>query len=327
MRILVSIYSPITSWNIPDAQLNRLREAFPHHEFLHSRDAGETAATIATADIAFSSLVRPPDLALASRLRWIHSPAAGVGSLLTPEFRARDVVLTNSRGIHADAMAEHVIGVLIALFRKLPEAVRHQAARHWAHDELSDGAPFRLVRGAVVGIIGPGAIGSAVGRLTSALGARVEAIRRRPELGVPAGVDAVFGPGDLKARLAHWEVVVLAAPLTADTHGIIGREELAAMRRDAVLVNVGRGKLVREADLVDALRAGHLQAAALDVVEHEPLDPGSPLWAMPNVLITPHTSGLRADYWEIATNLFMENLRRFDRKELLLNVVDKDAGY
>jgi D-2-hydroxyacid dehydrogenase (NADP+) len=327
MRVLISIYSPLLSWNIPEAQVERLRRDFPHHEFLHAHDAEETDALIRGAEIAFSSLVRSSSLAAASALRWIHSPAAGVGSMLTPEFRERDIVLTNSRGIHAEAMAEHVIGVVIALFRKLPEAIRHQAARHWAHNELNGGAPFRLMRGAVVGILGPGAIGSAVGQLASALGARVEAIRRRPELGAPAGVDAVFAPKDLLDRLAHWDVVVLATPLTAETQGLIGRLELAAMKRDAVLVNVGRGKLVREADLVDALRAGRLRAAALDVVEREPLDPESPLWTMPNVLITPHISGLRADYWEIATNLFMENLRRLDRGEPLLNVVDKDAGY
>jgi phosphoglycerate dehydrogenase-like enzyme len=327
MNVLISIYSPIASWNIPDAQVDRLRRDFPRHRFVQARSAEETAALAPEADVAFSSLIRADALRAAARLRWIHSPAAGVGSMLTPELRARDLLLTNSRGTHADAMAEHVLGLVLALFRKLPESAREQAARRWAHDDLSQPPPFRLVRGSVVGIVGSGAIGSAIARLASAFGARVEAIRRRPELGAPDGVTAVFAPGALASRLGHWDVVVLAAPLTPETHGLIGRAELEAMKPDAVLVNVGRGKLVREADLIDALRAGRLRAAALDVVEREPLDPASPLWAMPNVLITPHTSSLRADYWDLATDLFIENLRRFDRGEPLLNVVDQEAGY
>lgn len=327
MNVLISIFSDIPTWNIPEAHVRRLRERFPHHRFAHARDAAETDALAADAEIAFSSLIRRSTLAAAPRLKWIHSPAAGVGSMLFPEMLASPVVLTNSRGTHAEAMAEHVIGVTIAMLRKLPEAVAHQAAHRWAHDAMSAGPPHRLVKGSIVGIIGPGAIGTAIARLASALGACVEAVRRRPELGPPEGARAVFGPDRLRERLPAWDIVVLAAPLTPETRGMIGASELGAMKPDAVLVNVGRGKLVREADLIDALRDRRIGGAVLDVVEHEPLDPASPLWDLPNVLITPHTSSLRADYWDIATDLFAENLRRWDAGEPLLNVVDKTAGY
>ncbi|HSL23059.1 MAG TPA: D-2-hydroxyacid dehydrogenase [Vicinamibacterales bacterium] len=327
MRILLAIYSDILTWNIPDAYVERLRREFPHHEFVQAHDAAETVMLAADADIAFSSLIDRAALASARRLNWIHSPAAGVGSLLFPEMKARPIVVTNSRGTHAEAMAEHVIGMIIAIFRKFPEAFAHQAAHRWGHDAMTSGEPCRLVRGSVAGVVGPGAIGTAVGRLLTALGARVEAIRRRPALGVPDGAAAVFAPADLHERLPHWDIVVLAAPLTAETRGMFGAAELARMKREAILVNVGRGKLVKEADLIDALQRRAIRAAALDVVEHEPLDPQSALWDLPNVVITPHTSSLRADYWDIAVGLFAENLRRFDRGEPLLNVVDKEAGY
>jgi phosphoglycerate dehydrogenase-like enzyme len=327
MQILISIYSPLPTWNIPDSEVERLRREFPHHSFLHARDAAETSALIVDADAAFSSLIRGESLATARRLRWVHSPAAGVGSLLSREMISSRVVLTNSRGMHADAMAEHVIGVIVALFRKLPEAMAHQAARHWGHEEMSKGAPLRLVRGSTIGIIGPGAIGTAVAKLANAMGARVEAIRRRPELGPPEGAHAAYGQDSLHDRLPHWDAVVLAAPLTPETRGLIGRAELSAMKTGAILVNVGRGKLVREGDLIDALENRVIRGAALDVVEHEPLDPDSPLWMLPNVLITPHVSGLRPDYWERATDLFIENLRRFEAGEPMANVVDKSAGY
>lgn len=327
MRILVSIYSEHRPWTIPDEEIGRLRQAFPQHEFVHARDAAETLAMIGDVEGAFSSLVRADALARATRLRWLHSPAAGVASLIYPEMIASPVILTNSRGMHAEAMAEHVVGAIILLLHKFHEAAQYQAAHRWALDELTRGTPIRLMRGTTIGVIGPGAIGSLITAQLAALGATVEAIRRRPSLGAPPGARAVFSPDSLRTRLPHWDVVVLAAPLTNETRGMIGAAELGAMKHDAVLVNVGRGKLIHERDLIDALRTGRIGGAALDVVEHEPLDSSSPLWDLPNVFITPHTSGLRSDYWQIATNLFAENLRRFEAGEALINVVDKHAGY
>ena len=262
----------------------------------------------------------------APRLRWIHSSAAGVGSLLSPELTARGIVLTNSRGVHGDVIAEHVVGVTIMAFHKLHVAVRRQAEGVWARREISADPPIRLLRGATVGIVGLGAVGAAVARAAAALGASVVAIRRRPERGATAGVAWLGGPADLDELLARADVVVLAAPLTASTRALIGARELARMKPGALLVNVGRGKLVAEADLVDALQRGAIAGAALDVVEHEPLDPQSPLWRLPNVILTPHTAGFRGDYWDVVSDLFAENLARFDRGEPLLNVVDTEAG-
>jgi phosphoglycerate dehydrogenase-like enzyme len=327
LRVLVSIHSDIPTWNLPDVQFERLCREFPQHEFARARNPDETLGLIGDADVAFSSQIYDNALSAGTRLKWVHSPAAGIGSMLSAAMVASPIILTNSRGNHAEAIAEHVIGVVLALNRKLPEAFRHQAAHEWAHAEMTGGEPLRLIRGTVFGVVGPGGIGSTIARFASALGATVEGVRRRPQLGVPAGMSAVFTPGQLRDRLPVWDVVILATPLTRETRGLIGREELRLMKREAVLVNIGRGKLIKEAELIEALRDGSIAAAALDVVEHEPLDPESPLWDLPNVLITPHVAGLRPDHWDLAVNLFAENLRRFAEGKPLLNEVDKHAGY
>jgi phosphoglycerate dehydrogenase-like enzyme len=155
----------------------------------------------------------------------------------------------------------------------------------------------------------------------------VSGIRRRPEGGSQPGVQEVAGPDRLHALLSTADVVLISAPDTPATRHLIGERELASMKRDALLVNVSRGKLVDEPALVHALNTGVIGGAALDVFEHEPLAEASPLWSLPNVLITPHTSGFRPDHWDAATALFAENLRRFERGEELFNIVDKEAGY
>lgn len=327
MKVLVAIFSETDVWKIPRAHVDRLRERFPHHGFAMAEDRAAMAREAADADVAFSSRLRGDIVKLAPRLRWIHSSAAGVGSLLSPELVARGIVLTNSRGVHGDVIAEHAVGVAIMALHKLHTAVRRQAEGVWAQQEISADPPIRLLRGATAGVVGLGAVGTAVARAFAAMGAEVVAIRRRPERGAPDGVAWLGGPADLDRLLARADVLVLAAPLTGATRALIGARELAIMKPGAVLINVGRGKLVAEADLVDALQRGAIAGAALDVVEHEPLAPESPLWRLPNVILTPHTAGFRGDYWDVVTDLFSENLRRFDRGEPLLNVVDPEAGY
>jgi phosphoglycerate dehydrogenase-like enzyme len=327
VRILVAIYSDVEAWNIPAAQVERLRSEFPDVEFVHAPDEAAALRLIPGSEAAYASQVRPAMLAAAPGLRWIHSPAAGVGSMLFPEMIASPVVVTNSRGLHADAIAEHVLGVTIVLFRKLHVALRRQQERRWAQDEIGADPPLRTLRGSTMGLVGLGTIGSAVARLAAGAGMRVLGLRRRPDRPLPAGVATLLPPGGLHSLLVASDVVVLAAPLTRETRGLIGAPELARMKRHAVLVNIARGKLVRQAELVEALRAGTIGGAALDVFEHEPLEAESPLWGFEQVIVTPHTSGERPDYFAAATAIFIENLRRFLRRAPLLNVVDKRAGY
>lgn len=325
MNILLAVHSPFEIWTIPLEFVTRLRSAFPAHTFLHATDHAEATAMYREADVVFAGQITREQLSVASRLRWLHSPAAGVGGMLFAEMRASDVVITNSRGMSADTIAEHVVAVTLAIFRRLPHAFRSQADRVWAQDAIGK-EKNRLIAGAHVLVVGLGAIGTAVATRMTRLGARVTGIRRRVSSEVTAEW-TVATSDRLHDLLPQADVVVIAAPHTRETRNLIGARELSLMSRDAVLVNVSRGQLVDEPALVEALRNESISAAALDVFVDEPLPAESPFWTLPNVLITPHTSGFRPDHWDAAIALFAENLRRFDAGAPLLNVVDKEAGY
>ena len=328
MTILVGVISHAAAWVIPRSFIDQLRRDFPQHEFVDTWDEDGIRRLIPDAEIAFVPHVDRAMLASAARLRWIQSPAVGVGSMLFPEMVASPIVVTTARGIRARAIAEHVLGVTVALARQLHVAVRRQVAHEWAQDELEGRtAPVRTLHGRRMGIVGLGSIGLEVARLAAAFGLRVSAIRRRADLPLPGGVDEVLAPERLVELLGKSDVVVLSAPLTGSTRRLIGRREIEQMRPGAFLVNVGRGKLVDDDALVDALRTGRLGGAALDVFTREPLDPSSPYWDLPNVIVTPHTSGAMEDYWTPLVVLFSENLRRFEQNRPLLNLVDKAAGY
>jgi phosphoglycerate dehydrogenase-like enzyme len=326
MKVLVAIYSPFPGWTIPERSVDALRRRFPQHEFLHATTEDEAVELIRDAEVAFASELRPRHLAAARGLRWIHSPAVGVGGMLFPEMIAGPVVMTNARGVAAETIAEHVVACVLALFRKLPLAIRSQAAREWAQDAIALPPPVRMLAGSHIVLVGLGAIGTAVARKMLALGTTVSAVRRNVSGRAPEGV-RVHPADALRAALATADVVVISAPQTRDTLRLIGRDELRAMRRDAVLVNIARGAIVDEDALAAALADGTIRGAALDVFEQEPLPAGSPLWTHPNVLITPHTSWIRTDHWDVMTELFAENLRRFDAGLPLINPVDKAAGY
>ena len=329
--ILVAIYSRFLAWNIPPTNVDALRERFPQHTFLHARSTDEALELIGAAEIVFAAFLRPPVFEAAAKLKWIHSPAAGLEGMLFPAMIESPLVVTNSRGLSADTIAEHVLTVVLALFRKLPLAVEAQRLREWAQARLVADTPLQTIAGSRVLIVGLGAIGLAAAQRFTSLGAHVEAVRRRPELPHPSCVERAVSTDHLLELLPSADVVVLAAPETAATRHLIGRRELAAMRPGSVLVNVSRGALVDEAALLDTLTSPHstrtLAAAALDVFEQEPLPADSPLWNLPNVLVTPHIAGFRPDHWDAVCDLFAENLHRFDAGQPLLNVVDKREGY
>ena len=328
MHIVIGVISPASIWVMPRHFVDDLRRVFPHHTFLDAWDRDALRALLPQADVAFTPFVDRDIFPSATRLRWVQSPAAGVGSLMFPELLASDVVVTSARGIRARSIAEHVIGVTIALARQLPLAMRAQVQHRWVQDQLEGPASsVRSLQGLRMGILGLGAIGSEVAALASGLGLRVSAIRRRPDWPVPAGIDAVWPPDRLLDLLADSDVVVLALPHTPGTKQLMGARELDAMKRGALLINVARGKLLDDDAVVAALRDGRLGGAALDVFTREPLDASNPYWDLPNVIVTPHTAGAMRDYWTPLVSLFTENMGRFERGEPLVNVVDKQLGY
>jgi phosphoglycerate dehydrogenase-like enzyme len=265
----------------------------------------------------------------APRLGWVHSAAAGVGSALFPEMRESGVVLTNSAGVHAEPIADHVLGGVLYFLRSFDIALAQQRAGIWEREPFVGArSTMREVADCRALVVGAGGIGSAIARRLSALGCRCTAVRRRPGLGIPAGFEAVAGPDEWRTLLPQTDLLILTAPATPETRHLVTRSEVESLSSGAILVNVARGSLVEEVSLVAALQAGRLRGAVLDVFEEEPLPPHSPLWGMSNVLITPHVSGVTAgSFWRRQIDLLVDNWHRWDEGRALRNVVDKHAGY
>lgn len=256
---------------------------------------------------------------LAKQLKWIQTSYAGVEGLLTPEGIAHPALVTNAR-IHGETISEHLFAMLLSLFRQLPCAYRQQLEQRWSRIGGID-----ILAGKTLGIMGTGAIGRRAAEIGKAFNMRVLGLRVHDvEL---APFDEIYTTERLHKFLPQCDVVMLTLPLTARTRRIIGAEELALMKPSAVLLNIGRGLLIDTEALVDALTAGRLGGAALDVTDPEPLPAEHPLWTLPNVLITPHVAGSYPGYDIDAAELFLENLRRLLAGEVLVNQVDKVAGY
>jgi phosphoglycerate dehydrogenase-like enzyme len=257
-------------------------------------------------------------------LRWYQQWAAGADWLARyPGAVVADFVLTTASGVHAVPISEHVVALMLAWVRRLNEAVLRQAQREW---QAPTGESLGELYESTLLVVGAGAIGERVARLGDALGMRVLAIRHNPDRPV-AGAAVVYGPERLLEALPQADFVVLAAPLTAATRGMIGPAELGVMKRSAFLVNIGRGGLIQQDALVRALAEGQIGGAGLDVFDPEPLPADSPLWAMPNVIITAHYSGATPCYHKRAMVIFLDNLRRYRDRQPLRNQVDKPVGY
>jgi D-2-hydroxyacid dehydrogenase (NADP+) len=327
MKLLIFVHHPFDQWNAPAWFSTRLQKDFPQVDVVALPDYKRVDAEIVDADIAIAWSIRREQIPAAKKLRWIHSPAAAVHQLMFPELVSSEIILTNAREVHGPVVAEHVIALIFALAKKIPDSVRLQAKHVWGQQILWDGQPrIREVAGATLGLLGLGSIGRPVVKSAKALGMRVVAVREHPEKG-GEGADVVLGPTDEKQVFLQGDYVVLAAPVTASTQAVADAERLALMKPSACLINVGRGPLVDESALAAALRNKKIGGAALDVFPKEPLAADSPLWDLPNLLITPHTAALTEKLWERHYTLFSENLRRFLNGEELLAVVDKREGY
>lgn len=326
-KLLICVHHPFDQWNAPLWFSERLRQEFPQVNVVQLPDYTRVDEEILDAELVIAWSIRPEQIAAAKRLRWIHSPAAAVHQLIFSELVNSDIVLTNAREVHGPVVAEHVIALIFALAKKIPGSVRLQEKHVWGQQILWDELPrVREVAGATVGLIGLGSIGRAVVKSAKALGMRVIAVREHPEKG-SEGADAVFEPAQIDEVFRQADYIVLAAPVTTSTKAIANAERLALMKLDACLINVGRGPLVDELALAVALREKKIGGGALDVFPKEPLAADSPLWDVPNLLITPHTAALTDKLWERHYALFSENLRRYLAGQPLLAVVDKRKGY
>ncbi|MFI0463038.1 D-2-hydroxyacid dehydrogenase [Saccharopolyspora sp. 5N102] len=304
----------------PPAEMARIQA----HAELRYADADQLADALPGADVLFVWAFRSEAVTdawpRADALRWVHAASAGVDRLLFPALQDSDVLLTNSRGVFDRPMAEYVLATVLAFAKDLHTTLRLQDRKQWQHRVTE------RVAGKSALVVGTGPIGRAIARQLTAAGLTVSGGGR-----VGRSDDPDFGDVHASSDLAHvigaFDYVVLAAPLTEQTKGLVDAEVLAHCRPTARLINVGRGELVVETDLIAALRAGQLGGAALDVFDTEPLPETSPLWEMPNVLVSPHMSGDTIGWVDELVDLFLENLRSYTDGTQLRNVVDKQRGY
>ena len=328
MKLLIVLHHRFELWNAPDWFAVKLQGDFPHIDVVHFASYDGIESHLRDAEIIVTWSLRPEQFALARNLRWIHSPAAAVHQLMFPELVRSNVILTNAREVHGPVVAEHVIALIFALAKQIPQAVRLQQKHTWGQEIMWRSNPRpREVAGATLGLVGVGSIGREVATLATGLGMRVIATRENPGKGKPDGVEQVFASSEINALLERSDYVVLAAPTTPATTGLINAERLTHLKPDAFLINVGRGPLVETKALGVALRQKKLGGAALDVFDQEPLPADSPLWDLENLLLTPHTAGLTDKLWERHYKLITENLRRYLAHQPLLALVDKTKGY
>jgi phosphoglycerate dehydrogenase-like enzyme len=326
MNLLISIQQPVRAWQIPLHSVQTIRDRFPDVHITHATDEGARAQALVDCDVAFTWLMSEAELATCTRLNWVHTSAVAVETFCLPQLFARNVIVTNSRGVQSAPIAEHVFAVLLALAKRLPYVVDQQRDRHWAQNEMvGDRLPW-LLKGKTLGLIGFGTIGAEIARLASAFGMKIVAITRRARTNHAHDIEWLT-PSQLGELLKQSDVLVIAAPLTPETLNMIGPSEIAQMRRGSVLINVGRARIINHPALNDALRSGHLGGASLDVFHREPLPADDPLWSAPNIIITPHTSGFRQGHWEDVIDLFSENLRRYQRGEPVRFRVEPALGY
>ena len=298
-------------------------EVFPPSVFrdaLADGDGGPTVAVVGADDdlAAYDALVTftYEERFLGAEFDWIHSIQAGVDRFPFDALRERGIALTNSTGIHGDVVGETGVGLMLAFARRLHVHRSNQERGEWVKPAWDDAFPLRRESACVVGL---GTLGQGIATRASALGMGVTGVKRTP---TPVdSVDRVYPPEDLHEAIADARFVALAVPLTDDTEGMLGAPEFETMRDDAYLVNVARGPVVDQAALVDALDAGELAGAGLDVFETEPLPADSTLWDREEVIVTPHAAGFNDEYYERVATIVRENLRRFDAGESLTNQV------
>jgi phosphoglycerate dehydrogenase-like enzyme len=332
--------SVLITYPFPEPLIARLEAVSSrlHIQVRQARPFEEIEDSLAQVEILYTNhtLPRPEQ---APKLRWVQFHYAGVDEVADHPLFQSHVLFTTVSGIHVVAMAEYVMAHILTFAHRLPRMLEDKAHGAWSLERLDRYMPDEL-RGATLGIVGYGSVGRQVARLASAFGMQVLAVKRNamdptdsgytlPDTGDPAGdiPERIYPPQALRSFLSECDYVVLTVPLTDETYHMIDADALAAMRQEAILINVARGAVVDESALVEALQEGLIGGVALDVFEEEPLPPDSPLWTLPNALISPHVAGFMPHYDECATDLFAENLGRYLAGQPLINLVDKERGY
>ena len=326
-RLTICVWHPFTEWRPPASLADAIRARWPAMRVVHLPDYDLLPQELPDTDIFVGYSLRAKQLLDAKKLKWIHSTAAGVAQLMYPELRDSGILVTNPSGIFSVPMAEHTMGLIIALARNFPDSVRYQDQSRWAQQELWD-QPQHLTEldGQVLLIVGYGSIGHEVARRAKAFDMRIWGVSRSGQ-GDGALAERIVPVTQLHEVLPHADFVVVSAPETGETKHLIGAPELARMKPAACLINVARGSLLDQSALLAALQNKTIAGAALDVTDPEPLPAADPLWKAPNLLITPHTSAISDRLWPRQTALLLDLLERWFAGRELFNQVDLHRGY
>ena len=286
-----------------------------------AEDEEEVVSTIPNADVYYSRIITPEALAEARALRWFQSSVAGMDGFWFPELRASDLNITNTRGIYSDVISDHLYGMILCFARGLHVFAR---LRRWE----KTATPFIHLGHSTLGVVGLGGIGLAVAERGHTSGMRVVGVDPAPK-GKPDYIEKIYPPEELHAMLAESDFIAICVPHTSETEHLIDAAAIDAMKDTAIILNVGRGKVISLDALTSTLQAGKLGGAGLDVFEQEPLPDNHPLWQMDNVILTPHVAGRSAFPYQEARRmeLLVENMKRYLAGEDLVNVVDKERGY
>lgn len=269
--------------------------------------------------VAWGMMDLRPLFAQASNLQWIHALSAGVEEINQGDIQSSDILLTNSKGIHGIPVSEHVFSYILAFSRSLPQALANQKAKVWQKYDTNE------IHGKTLGIVGLGSIGREIAKKAKAFGMKVYAVKR--EESEELFVDQLFNHDSVDEMLPHCDYVVSALPLTQETEGYFNLERFSKMKPSTYFINIARGGVAVEPDLIESLEKGLIRGAALDVFEIEPLPPTSPLWNLNNVIITPHLGAMSPYYLDRAIKLFADNLSRFINGSEMVNIIDKQKGY
>jgi phosphoglycerate dehydrogenase-like enzyme len=326
-KLLICVWHPFTQWRPQPIMAETIRRRWPQMRVVHLPDYDRLPEELPDADIFVGYSLRAQQLGDAKKLKWIHSTAAGVAQLIYPELRDSGILVTNPSGIFSVPMAEHTMGMLLALARNFPDSVRHQDRSNWGQQEMWDlPQRFSELNGQLLLIVGYGSIGRELARRARAFDMRVWGVTRSGT-GDATHAEKIVAATQLENVLPEADYVVLSVPETPETKQLIGASQIAKMKRGARLINVGRGSLLDETALLHALESRALGGAALDVTGTEPLPAQSPLWRAPNLFITPHTSAVSDRLWHRETAMLMDLLERWFHGRELFNRVDFARGY
>ena len=315
------------SFDLKDKYLESIKNSFDNIEVKKSEDMDILTKEIKDADVLVAMLMRKFDtdlIKMGDNLKWIQSWSAGVDKFLEDNsfkyLKENEIALTSVRGIHKDSMSEQVMGYLISFSRRLPELMELKKKKEW------DRLKVDYLKDKTLSIFGLGAVGKEVAKKAQAFKMNVIGVKRNTDVEIP-GVQEIYSPDQAEKVLNKSDYVVVTMPLTEETRGYFGYDKFKAMQETAYFINVARGEIVKEKEMIKALNKDLIAGAALDVFEEEPLPEESPLYEMDNVILTPHTSGLFPDYNKEAVEIFKNNLRRFLEGKELKNVIDPNRQY